>query len=194
MFTLSTPVKYNINISNCNFTSNELTNRKDQDEKHGGAAFGWKIEQDSETIVALKGSTFYKHDTVSQGGAVFVTCYECESMYPNNLLHSLYGCECWDTEHNNAVIVLEENVFNENTAELGGAVSIVCGKSKIIGNIISDNTAEQGGGLSIRYYSEWGGNNKITNNYASYYGGGAYLQCMSMLSIAESIVEIILLL
>ena len=37
-------------------------------------------------------------------------------------------------------------------------------------------------------------NNKITNNYASFYGGGAYLKWTSMLSIAESIVETILLL
>ena len=35
MFTLWTYVKYNINISNCTFTSNQLTTIKDQDEKHG---------------------------------------------------------------------------------------------------------------------------------------------------------------
>ena len=54
------------------------------------------------------------------------------------MLHGLYECECWDTKRNNAVLVLQENVFNENTAELGGAVSVGFGKSKIIGNVISD--------------------------------------------------------
>ena len=35
--------------------------------------------------------------------------------------------------------MLEGNTFNENSAELGGAVSIVCGKSKLIGNIFAND-------------------------------------------------------
>ena len=93
-FTLSTPVKYNITISNCDFTTNLLTNNDNTDEEHGGAAFGWLIEQDSVSFVALKDSTFYSHSTVSQGGAIFVTCYGCTSSYSRNLIHSLYGCQC----------------------------------------------------------------------------------------------------
>ena len=46
---------------------------EERDEQHCGAALGWLIEEDSESLVALKDSTLYAQELISQGR--YSICY-----------------------------------------------------------------------------------------------------------------------
>ena len=75
----NTQPNFLINVTNCSLIENFLagTNESSVDEAHGGAAIGWYTEPMSDITVLINSSTFYKNTAVSQGAALFTTCFEC---------------------------------------------------------------------------------------------------------------------
>ena len=128
---------------------------------------------------------FFNNSAESQGGAMFITCYNCENG-DNELLYDLGDCSCYNESDDSAEIKIDNSVFKSNMGtNLGGAISIVCGKSEITNTVFEENEATYGGAVSIRYESDL---NSIIfdNNDAEWYGGGAYFVCTNHLNLKNS--------
>lgn len=42
---------------------------------------------------------------IHKGGAIFITCFECNNNNDYDMLYELTNCNCYDENHDNSIIV-----------------------------------------------------------------------------------------
>ncbi|ETO13973.1 adhesin-like protein, partial [Reticulomyxa filosa] len=162
------------------FTSNSIRETS-FDETHGGGAIAWLTESLSKGQLNLMNSEFKTNDGGSQGGAIFITSFECQG---SDLPYTLGACTCKDYSSNMTTRVVQSNIFG-NQAQLGGGISTATGLIQIMKTNFSVHNSTFGGAMALRSAHEIY-EATSENNYATEYGGAMYVGCVEDIRIKQS--------